>query len=504
MSLCQSALDTLIQTFKIRQVPSGLRWLGNKNLTTDSIQASWFDVTKVLKTENVDVSALDPNGVLKDITSYFVHKTKESLGDFRPYDNIEEYVADRVEELGIKIDSLGRVDLHASKNSIDQLYLDVHTYNETAKELGGKVLPAHLIDKVLDIVRFKRPKESREKILAKYEYSSQASDAGFTAIVDQLVPESRENNHLHALVLKHMVWQVKRKMLGKPILDPLMLYVSGLQGQGKSSVIRKIFGEPIGDLYSEQDIKDALDVRSAETKQSYYFLLIDEIHHLDSGTVSKLKKLLTSTSENSRILGTNAVMNVRNNLTVAATSNYDLMTTIYDESGMRRFWEIKLTIGEGKMVNWDELNKIDISELWKSVDENGPGYYGRHLTEFEDMREYQRKSVPRTYAEAFLYTQEHIGDSEESEGNLVWLKGSDLYKNYKNWSADNGVTNSAHNSIWFSKKLGQLGIKSKEINRDVYFLLLEGPQNNTSVPVVESDGVATGKFHKANSITRSE
>jgi hypothetical protein len=276
-----------------------------------------------------------------------------------------------------------------------------------------------------------------------------------------------------------------------------MLYVSGLQGQGKSSVVRKLFGEVLGDMYSEQELKDALDTRSAESKQNYYFMLIDEISHLDMDTVAKLKKLLTSSSENTRVLGTNAVMNVKNNLTVAATSNFELMSTIYDESGARRFWELKLNIPEGGMVNWDNLAKIDIKALWKSIDPHSEGHYGRHMKDFDRMKEHQAESVPKSYAEVFLYVNKHI----DQQGVNMWLKGADLYRNYKTWATDNGISNTAHNSIWFTKKLSQMKVESKEVDRATYFLLKEGPANNTAVPVVEEDGKATGAFHKKDSVT---
>lgn len=478
-------LDRIIDCLDIKMPKNGgdLKYQGSKKLSPDALIRNWYFVVEA--TSDLDVKLDTPESYYRKIKDYLEQKRLKFREDQDFFSTFEEYVYWCMEKNEIYFDELGRVDTVRSQNPINVIKIELNEYNSRAKEAGYPTFPINGFDDVIVKIAYDIRKKKEDEVRELLKFDPAASDKGFTKVVDQMIPYSDIKKPLHAEALKHLMWQVKRKMLGMQILDPLMLYISGKQGQGKSSIIRHLFHKPLGHFYTEQDLADALDVRSADTKRYHYFVLIDEMVNLNKTMVANLKKILTSKEESSRVLGTNSVMLVKNNLTFAATSNYDLTTTIYDETGLRRFWEIRFGLEAGQVIDWDELEKVDVIEMWRSVDENREyGYYHRSLPTYAAMKAHQDESIPKSYAHLFLYSQHYLVDTAE---NYAWLKVGDLFNAYKTWAKERDVKNSAHNIVWFENKLQSMGVQYREFERDRAYYL--NNHSGSSAEAIKSDEV---------------
>jgi hypothetical protein len=475
----------------------------SKPFGVDAIKEDWFGFTTFLTDAGVATLRLTPDKVLQEAKNHVQTQFKESLKtdvEFDAYVSTQEFVEKNLESAGIKVDVLGRVDLQNSENSLDYLHLLAEQYNRVAKANGWAPVNTGVIDKAMGNIRFNTPRKAIKDIVEKVKYDPKASDQGYYDVIKLMRPGvSNKDLDIHVSALKHYLWQIKRKLTGQKIYDPLMIYVHGNQGVGKSSLIRYLNQSILGAFYSEQDVADAVDARSTESKQNFYSILADEISYCDDATVAKVKKLLTAESEDSRVLGTNMVMKVVNNTTWAATSNHSLMSTIYDETGLRRFWEIPCTIPHGEVLQFANLEKVDVLTMWKAVDEDlNTGYYNRSLPLWKKMQEHQSKSVAKSNAHAFLYME---GFLQPDSSEYCWCKGKDLFRLYNEWAVENHVRSKGNSRIWFDRKLKQLGIQVVTHDREVYYWLYGAGRGQVEInkdnkaPI--TDGITVPKVEDA-------
>jgi hypothetical protein len=157
-----------------------------------------------------------------------------------------------------------------------------------------------------------------------------ARNARFAAIIASLVKPIRKvekarakrewarlatafelDTHLFIAILKHFVWQVKQKALGRRVNDHLMPVVfSKVQGTGKTTFALK-FLSPLEELATGPvSLSDFVDLRSGDIYR-YLVALIDDMDSLPPRQVPVLKSLLTSTSIRRRELGTSQTTKYR-------------------------------------------------------------------------------------------------------------------------------------------------------------------------------------------------
>ena len=166
------------------------------------------------------------------------------------------------------------------------------------------------------------------------------------------------------IVLKHFIWQVKRKMFGLPVTYHMMPVFFGPQEAGKSTVVRDFLCKPIKDFFASTDFATITDNRSHDIWDNYV-LFFDEMGRSAVSHLEDIKRKITEDTFNSRVLGKNADTLVVNRATFIGTTNKDISRLIFDDTGMRRFYQVDCL----PRLDWTVTQSIDYLKLWKSVDE---------------------------------------------------------------------------------------------------------------------------------------
>jgi hypothetical protein len=181
---------------------------------------------------------------------------------------------------------------------------------------------------------------------------------------------------LAAAVLKHFVWQVKQKLLRRPVRHHLMPVVfSPEQGSGKTTFVLRFLG-PLQELaIGPVLLSDFADKRSGDIYR-FPVLFIDDMERIDSGLVPVLKSLVTSEGFRRRRLGTSVSSTIPQLTTLIGTANIGVDELVADDTGNRRFATLRFRNGEvangGDPGVWEAVDRADYGLLWRSVDAFGP------------------------------------------------------------------------------------------------------------------------------------
>lgn len=131
--------------------------------------------------------------------------------------------------------------------------------------------------------------------------------------------------------------------------------------------------------------------------------------------------------------------------------------TIYDPTGVRRFWEIKSRAkdqywDEVSKTVWEQINKLDYLAMWQSVNEHSSSPILPHLKE---IRTYQDSEL-RNRDSVELFVEEELEVLTRDSNQNEWSTASDLYQTYKSFCEREGITPLANQTL--GKRLSSLGI----------------------------------------------
>lgn len=265
---------------------------------------------------------------------------------------------------------------------------------------------------------------------------------GASAIENFILAATGKAEPVDVAVLKHFIWQVKRKLWGLPVEDHIMPILYGPQRSGKSRAISALLG-PVQDFTdSPGNLADIADERQAFRMTQSFVLMFDEMAKARKMDVDSLKNRITQDTVRWRVLGTNRTATGPNNATFIGATNTNLLDLIYDPTGVRRFYQLKCQ----DHMDWDAINSLKYGDLWASVDEHGdtPVKAVRELLQArqEDMR-------VKDAVEEFLATRCVVGGQ-------VWTPAGELYEAFKSFLFDDRRTKEQWHSSLFGRRLKEL------------------------------------------------
>lgn len=224
------------------------------------------------------------------------------------------------------------------------------------------------------------------------------------------------------LVLQHFVWQVKRKMFGKPVDYHMMpVLYTNKHGVGKSMFI-KIFNAPLDCLVAACDFAKVVDPREFNIWK-YSVLVFDEMATADRHSIDVIKNRITNDNFTVRALYTNDQVVIINESTMIGSSNIDLSNIIIDKTGMRRFYQIDCK----DSFDHDVINKTDYYRLWQSVDEDAESPLLQNQQFFNNVKKHQHSKRNMSDIECFL---RHYPNTERISSNELWNDFKDYLYNH--------------------------------------------------------------------------
>jgi len=184
--------------------------------------------------------------------------------------------------------------------------------------------------------------------------------------------------------IKHLIWHVKNKAIKGKNSYPFMLNISGSQGNGKTSFIRHLFEDILGDFFTSRKLSFTNDAFGNRAFSNYWVIYFDEMATNGEYNFDALKSLITEKSATSRTMFTQDEETVNYRSVFIGSANNPIYEIIHESDlEMRRYLNIEFTeTDESKIKANTKLHRILDSEwskhglaLWQSVDDSIPDGY---------------------------------------------------------------------------------------------------------------------------------
>jgi len=213
-------------------------------------------------------------------------------------------------------------------------------------------------------------------------------------------------------MLKHWMWQTKRYVIGQNVMSPMFCNFFGeAQETGKTKFIENLT-RPFKDYRVGISLSDMLDDRRSEAWTKNYVAVADELKLGDIGgkqlgqVIAVIKNYLTAETIEYRELGSHRFVKARRTFSPIASSNKSIVDIIFDETGMRRFYEFRILAKSNRKTAKLRVGgfiDMDVDALWRGIDPNlEEGYVTRH-NDFGDMlSEIQNSYKHNDYVDIFL------------------------------------------------------------------------------------------------------
>lgn len=262
-------------------------------------------------------------------------------------------------------------------------------------------------------------------------------------------------------VMMHVLWQCKRKLLGRSVQWDLILNFYGGTGIGKTTMVQYI-GSVFGDFAIVSTLSEILDPeRQVKKLSECYYANLDELtvgnavdnkFGNDNGSLTRaqkvaFKKIVTQRKARTRIMGGQSQSSQRYTVSFVASSNTHLADVVYDPTTMRRYVEI-----ECERICIEDFSKLDaikplLFDLWKSVDENSDtGYWYPGSAIWKAVSDLQKTYYPtNTTTEAWLRNSDLVPCLVPARLPEMTLyreykhfceEHNNIPKNYDNWKTD--------------------------------------------------------------------
>jgi hypothetical protein len=257
-------------------------------------------------------------------------------------------------------------------------------------------------------------------------------------------------------VMGHFVWQVKRKLMGLPVVWHMMPIVYGESGSGKSQAIQRLLS-PINELtVAPQDMGVFGDSREARIFTRSYVAFFDEMAKSEKVDVGALKNKISCDTVTYRALYSNYQTTQNNTCTFIGATNHPIQNLIYDPTSARRFWQINSLV----RCDWDAINDIDYSAIWTSIDEAADSPIVPFLDQVMSVQKQELRA--KSLVEQWL-----MGRMAKDEG--ARMRGNDAYDLFKTWCHWQGMSGVGTN-LRFLGDLGRMGYRVRTNVANCYML----------------------------------
>lgn len=273
-------------------------------------------------------------------------------------------------------------------------------------------------------------------------------------------------------VLKHWMWQVKRKLAGKAVSNHLMIVFTGKQGAGKSTAI-DILMKSLEDYRLDMAVPALADERNFHSLSRSFVVVCDEMHGCAKADIESLKHIVTARTISARRLFTNSRDILEQNASFIGSSNKAVDLLVRDDSGMRRFFSFDCA----ERMDWNVLNTVNAENMWRSIDEDRENGY--LVSVLDDLRTRQEAMRHRDSVESYLdETGALIGIGQKT------ISVRDVFSDYVDWCKESATT--PFDKTYFSKRMKALGVELRRTSDARQFILREGYVKSRDLKVFDT------------------
>lgn len=187
---------------------------------------------------------------------------------------------------------------------------------------------------------------------------------------------------LDAAVLRHFIWQAKRKLFGLSVEHHMMPVLYGKSGGGKSVAVHALIA-PLSDVAIARDLTVFNDQFARRQFARNFVMFFDELGKSHQADVNSMKNIITAPKVEWRGINSESTQSASQNCTFIGCSNLPVRERIQDPTSVRRFWQINCA----DQLDWSVINSLDYIALWQSVDESGPCPILPYLEEIRAVQE---------------------------------------------------------------------------------------------------------------------
>lgn len=301
---------------------------------------------------------------------------------------------------------------------------DIRLYSSSQNVIIQNTVIEDVVDKFIEVNR----QSYLVSVLAKVNPLKEAEgNAEIEKFLDILCGVNKKP--LDAVILKHFIWNTKRRLNGLSTNREIMPVIQGFQGIGKSHTIRDGFLAPLADLSKQSTFKQLEDAREHKLLSDNFVLFFDEMSYAGLADIDNIKRLITETRISVRRMHTTTHDLVIKNAQFIGCSNKSLVNIITDPTGMRRFWEIVCRPKDSVpdlLDLYKQINALDFELMWNSVDHKQDPPIFPYLNELERQQSTYVTKHP---------IDEWIEDSGEVEiTDEPVSKVSDIVKALNEWT----------------------------------------------------------------------
>lgn len=324
------------------------------------------------------------------------------------------WVIERLKEHCLNYDY--KTDALKKGDSVVEETLAVSLLRLDAHEQDLEDLRSYIRD-ALNVYRYEWAKVELTQLAQQLTYSPTQNDP----VESWVTAVCGKKSALDVAVVKHFLWQVKRKLAGQPVEQHMMPVLFGRSGAGKSVAVSRLI-EPLRAVALQTDMSIFSDPFSRRAFARNFLVFFDELQGSDNADVNTMKQIITAPVIEWRAMRSERVMSAPQNSTFIGCSNDPVRDRIKDPTSSRRFWQINCA----DQIDWQAINSIDYLALWRSVDENAPAPVLEHLS---DIRKVQEAEIRvKDSVEQWLEEMCEVVSFDESS-----LTTSELYDSFRDF-----------------------------------------------------------------------
>ncbi len=291
-----------------------------------------------------------------------------------------------------------------------------------ARQNDAAELKSYIRDALL-IYRHERAQQELAKLIGQLN----CTDARRDLVETWVRAVTGRNSSLDIAVMRHFIWQVKRKLKQLPVEHHMMPILFGKSGGGKSVAVSKLT-EPLKMVTLHASMTIFADQFSRRAFARNFIIFFDELNGSAEADVNSMKQVITASVIEWRQMRSERVMSAPQNATFIGCSNDTVRDRINDPTSARRFWQVNCA----DQIDWETINSIDYDALWTSVDETVQSPIHECLEEIKVIqeKEIRYKDVVEQWFEDCC---EVVGFDNSS------LTSSELYESFKQYCEWQGM-----------------------------------------------------------------